>query len=126
MANQETKKSINITRIVIALVVVGVVVIGLFILTNKGDYKNAKSADEIRISNSDSTELKVEKIQKKIEFLNREIDELQGKINPELEKLNSLYEEYINLTNQNRPSEPEVEETNSQESSEEGQIEEEE
>jgi len=61
----------------------------------------AKKADDIQIKDSDSKEVKIEKIQGKIELLNKEIDEKQEKIAIELEKVNKLYEEYIIVMSRN-------------------------
>ena len=48
---------------------------------------NAKSADDIKIKDSDSKDVKVEKIQGKLELLNKEIDEKQSQIDEETGKI---------------------------------------
>lgn len=60
---------------------------------------DAKKADDIKINDSDSKEVKIEKIQGKIEILNREIEKKQEKVDIELERVNKLYEEYVIVKN---------------------------
>lgn len=110
----EKLKGKTLYIVIIAVAVVLVLIIGGIIIKNvasKNNWKNATSADAIVINEKDSTEVKTEKLQKKIELINEEIDNIQLKLNPELEKLNDLYEEYVNVMNGNQTVTETVEET---------------
>ncbi|MBR3002071.1 MAG: hypothetical protein IKF38_00645, partial [Clostridia bacterium] len=85
---------------VIVILIIGFAVIKM--VKNNNSWKEAKNADDIVIKDNDSNEVKAEKLQKKIELINADIEEIQLKLNPELEKLNELYEEYVTAMNENQ------------------------
>ena len=104
MADKLKNKSFIIIAVAAAVVVL-ILGIAIFkVVQSKNAWKDAKRAEDIVISEKDSKEVKAEKIQKKIELLNEDIEKIQVKLNPELEKLNSLYEEYVNAMNENQPA----------------------
>lgn len=124
---EKLKNKTFIIIIVAAIVVVLILGIAIFkVVSSKNSWKKATNADDISISEKDSNEVKAEKLQKKIELINEEIEKMQVKLNPELEKLNALYEEYVNVMNDNQPvateaptEEPTEEETTAPETTEE-------
>lgn len=63
--------------------------------------KKAKTADDIKINENDSKEVKIEKIQGKLELMNKEINEKQAVIETENEVLSKLYEQYTSVMNEN-------------------------
>lgn len=106
--------------IIIIIIVILIIAIGLgvfFYYNNKknNEWREAKSVEEIVINEKDSNAVKIEKIQKKIELLNAQIDQIQLKLNPELEKLNSLYEDYVQEVKVQNPNEEIVEESSEEE-----------
>ncbi|MBR3163116.1 MAG: hypothetical protein IKF17_03335 [Clostridia bacterium] len=92
----------KIKKIVIIVVAIIVVLSVAFIVygktRNNKEWQNATAASEIVINESDSKDIKIKKIEKKIELLNSEIQEYNNQIEPEVEELNKLYEEYKNKT----------------------------
>lgn len=112
MAEKTNGKSLNIGIIIIAIIVVVAVGFGIFKLANNNNsnWKEAKSQQDIVINDSDSKEIKVEKLQKKIELINQDIEKVQEKIDPELKNLNSLYEEYVGEMNKYQTGVPASEE----------------
>lgn len=111
MAQKTNGKSLNVGIIIIVIIVVIAVGFGIFKLANNNsNWKEAKKYQDIEIKDSDSKEVKVEKLQKKIELINQNIDKVQEKIDPELKKLNSLYEEYVGEMNKYQTGVPASEE----------------
>lgn len=111
MAEKKNGKSLNIGIIIVAIIVVIAVVFGIVKLVgNNSNWKESKSQQDIIIKDSDSKEVKIEKLQKKIELLNKDIDKVQEKIDPELKKINSLYEEYVAEMNKYQTGVPATEE----------------
>lgn len=103
MAEKLNSKSLKIILIAVAVIVI--LIIGFAVIKmvkNNNSWKEAKNADDIVIKDNDSNEVKAEKLQKKIELINADIEEIQLKLNPELEKLNKLYEEYVAAMNENQ------------------------
>lgn len=100
----EKTKSINIGIIVIAIIVVLAIGFGIYKVVEKSSIKNAKSSSDIVINDRDSDQLKKEKINKKIELINKEIEKIQADTQPELEKINKLYEEYVSAMNESQTS----------------------
>ena len=103
MAEKLNNKSLKILLIAVAVIVI--LIIGFAVIKmvkNNNSWKEAKNADDIVIKDNDSNEVKAEKLQKKIELINADIEEIQLKLNPELEKLNELYEEYVTAMNENQ------------------------
>jgi flagellar basal body-associated protein FliL len=114
---KENEKGLPIVAIVIAIIVIVAVIFGIVKLvgnsetTEDGTPVNqyaakAKKADDIKINDSDSNEVKIEKIQGKLELVNKEIDEKQKKLDVEYEKINSLYEEYVSIMNEYQTGSP--------------------
>ena len=99
MAEKNKKKSINLIVIIIAIVVIALIVFGIVKVVQNNNWKNATEVDQIEIKESDSDQIKVEKMQKKIELLNKDIGTLQEKLNQELEKMNGLYVQYVDEIN---------------------------
>lgn len=62
--------------------------------------KKAKTAEDIKINEDDSDEVKVEKIQGKLELMNKEISKKQAVIEAENEVLSKLYEQYTTVMNE--------------------------
>lgn len=114
MARKEEKKGVPVIVIILAIVIIALIAYVIYNnVANKqkvaedgtliNQYAaNAKSADDIKIKDSDSEEVKIEKIQGKLELLNKEIDEKQEEINKEREELNKLYEKYVSVMNQSQ------------------------
>lgn len=109
----EKKKGVPIVVIILAVVIVGVIIYGIAShfgkkeVTEDGTLVNeyaqgAKDADDIKIKDSDSKEVKIEKLQGKIELLNKEIEEKQSKIDEKNTELNKLYEDYVNIMNESQ------------------------
>ena len=109
----EKKKGVPIVLIVLVLVIVALIIYGVVShlskekVTEDGTLVNqyaqgAKDADDIKIKNSDSKEVKIEKLQGKIELINKEIDEKQAKIDEKNTELNKLYEDYVNIMNESQ------------------------
>ncbi len=110
------RKQQGVPVIAIVLVIVVIVAIVAIVIHNKNKEPdiasdgtqvnqyaaNAKNADDIKIKDSDSNEVKIEKIQGKLELLNKEIDEKQSEIDTETQKLNKLYEEYVSIMNESQ------------------------
>ena len=71
--NKEKKKSINLVVVIIAIIVIILIVLGIVKIVQNNDWKNATESDQIEIKESDSDQVKVEKMQKKIELLNQDI-----------------------------------------------------
>ncbi len=122
----EKLKGKTLYIIIIAVAAVLVLIIGGIIINKvvgKNSWKKATSADSIVVNEKDSTEVKTEKIQKKIELINQDIEKIQVRLNPELEKLNKLYEEYVGVMNEYQTGTPAeeqpAEETTSEETPEE-------
>ena len=113
MAKREKKKGVPIVVIILAIVIVAIIIFGIIShfskkeVTEDGTLINeyaqgAKDADDIKIKDSDSKEVKVEKLQGKIELINKEIDEKQAKIDEKNAELNKLYEDYVNIMNESQ------------------------
>lgn len=111
---QKQKKGVPVIAIVLVIVVIVAIVAVIIYNRNKepeigadgtpiNQYAaNAKSSDDIKIKDSDSNEVKIEKIQGKLELLNKEINEKQSEIDTETDKLNKLYEEYVSIMNESQ------------------------
>ena len=112
---QKSKKSVPVLPIIIAVVVIAVICIIVYNVINNGKQEvgedgtlvnqyaaNAKSADDIKIKDSDSNEVKIEKIQGKLELLNKEIEEKQAQMDSKNSEINTLYEEYVSVMNENQ------------------------
>lgn len=110
MAEKLKGKPLYIIIAVVAAIVVLIISFAIVKKVQNNSWKKATSAEAIVISDKDSNEVKAEKLQKKIELINADIEKIQVKLNPELEKLNSLYEEYVNVMNENQTVAPAVEE----------------
>lgn len=91
-ANQA--KSINLVAVLIAIAVVIALGFGIGRVIQGNSWKNASKAEDIQIKDSDSQEVKVEKIQAKIDLLRKDIEKLQGELKTETEKMQNLYQEY--------------------------------
>ena len=117
MAEKEKKKKkgVPVFPIMVAIVVIAVVCVIVYNVINNGKQEvgedgtivnqyaaNAKSSDDIKIKDSDSSEVKIEKIQGKLELLNKEIDGKQAEIDLGTSELNKLYEEYISVMNESQ------------------------
>ena len=117
MAEKEKKrkKGIPVFPIIVAIVVIAVICFIMFKVLDNGKQEvgedgtpgnqyalRADSADDIKIKDSDSTEVKIEKIQGKLELLNKEIDEKQGEMDSKSSELNNLYEEYVSVMNESQ------------------------
>ena len=88
--NKQKRRPVII--VILAIVVIAVIVFAIIKVVNKepeiaedgtivNQYlANAKSADDIKIKEDDSKEVKVEKIQGKLKLLNKEIDEKRLKL----------------------------------------------
>lgn len=100
--------------LVIGIVIIILIIVGVRMSQNTKEQEDiqdeissnpyvakAKKADDIQIKDSDSKEVKIVKIQGKIELLNKEIDQKQEKMDIELEKVNKLYEEYTIVMSRN-------------------------
>ena len=96
----EKIKPINISIAVIAIVITLALGFSIYRLIKKNDISSAKSSKDIVISDKDSDELKIKKINKKIELIDEEIEKIQAETAPELEKLNQLYEDFISTMNE--------------------------
>lgn len=104
MASKIEGKSLKIIIIAAVAIVVLILVFAIFrVVKSNNSWKDATDYKSITISDKDSDEVKIEKLQKKIELINEEIEKMQLELNPELEKLNTLYEEYVNTMNQSQP-----------------------
>lgn len=116
----EKLKGKTLYIVIIAVAVILVLIIGGIIIkkVSANSWKKATSAEAIVINEKDSTEVKTEKLQKKIELINQEIEEIQLRLNPELEKLNKLYEDYVGVMNEYQTGSP-VEETTEEQPAEE-------
>ena len=121
----EKLKGKTLYIVIIAVAVILVLIIGGIIIkkVSANSWKKATSADSIVINEKDSTEVKTEKIQKKIELINQDIEKIQLKLNPELEKLNKLYEDYVGVMNEYQTGTP-TEEAPAEETTEEQTAEE--
>ncbi|MBR3163112.1 MAG: hypothetical protein IKF17_03315 [Clostridia bacterium] len=112
--------------ILVAIVFIVALIIGAFIINKSkinSNWQEAKSADEIVISNKDSDQVKIEKIQKKIELLNSEIEKKQEELKPEIDKLNSLYEENVKAIIESKGTTEDVENTDNVETNQEEETE---
>ncbi len=110
----KTKQGVPVIAILLVIVVIVAIVAVVIYNRNKnpevandGTQVNqyaakAKNADDIKIKDSDSNEVKIEKIQGKLELLNKEIDQKQSDLNTETEKLNKLYEQYVSIMNESQ------------------------
>ena len=109
----EKKKGVPIVVIILAVVIVALIIYGLVSHFSKkersedgtlvNEYaQGAKDADDIKIKDNDSKEVKIEKIQGKLELINKELDEKQAKIDAENGELNKLYEDYVNIMNESQ------------------------
>ena len=110
------RKQQGVPLIAIVLVIVVIVAVVAIVIYNRnkepeiaadGTQVNqyaakAKNADDMKINDIDSNEVKIEKIQGKLELLNKEIDEKQSEIDTETQKLNKLYEEYVSIMNESQ------------------------
>lgn len=113
---KQAKAKQGVPVIAVVLVIVVIVAIVAVVIYNKNKKPevaadgtqvnqyaaNAKNADDIKIKDSDSDEVKIEKIQGKLELLNKEIDEKQSSLDTETEKLNKLYEQYVSIMNESQ------------------------
>lgn len=97
--NKKAKiKSISI--IVVILIIVIVTGFAIYKVLQNNNWKNASEVEDIIIKDSDSDDVKIQKIQTKIELINKDINGIQEKLNIELQKMNDLYEEYVEEMNQ--------------------------
>lgn len=96
MEKKKKGKTVNKKMVLIlAIVVLLVVIFGITKFIASNNWKNAKKVEDIEIKESDSKEIKIEKIQAKIRILNEQIGELEEKRKVESEKMNTLYEEQV-------------------------------
>lgn len=101
MAEKLKDKSFKIIIAVAVAIVALIIIFAVFkVVKSNNAWKNATKAEDVVIKDKDSNEVKAEKIQKKIELINKDIEEIQLRLNPELEKLNGLYEEYVSVMNE--------------------------
>ena len=103
----EKKKSLNIGVIIIAVIIVLAVGFGVYKILQGNNVIGAKKSADIVISESDSKETKIQKLQKKLELVNKEIEKVEADTAPELEKINKLYEEYVGVMNEFQTTVPE-------------------
>ena len=92
---KERGKSDSIIAIIVGIVVIVAVIFGIYKLVNNDGWKDATTVEEVVIKESDSDDVKVEKLQKKIQLLTTDIDKIQSEVNTKLEEMNNLYEEYV-------------------------------
>ena len=112
MAEKTNGKSLNYIIIVVGIIAVLLVGFIIFkVVKNNNSWREAKNEESIVIKDKDSKEVKIEKLQKKIELINEDIEDIQVKINPELDKMNQLYEEYVGVMNEFQPVAPAVDES---------------
>jgi len=62
--------------------------------------KKAKTSQDIKIEESDTKEVKLEKTQGKLELMDQEIKQKQTQLQQENEKLNELYNQYAKQANE--------------------------
>lgn len=103
------KKSINIGIIIVAIIVVLALGFGIYKIIQRNNIQSAKSANDIVLNDKDSDDLKKEKISKKIELLNQEIEKIKAETEPEVQKLDKLYEEYVSAMNEQQTGTTETE-----------------
>lgn len=103
----EKNKKANIGIIIIAVIIVIAVGFGIYKMLQGNNIAGAKKSADIVISESDSKEVKIQKLQKKLELVNKEIEKVEAESAPELEKINKLYEEYVGVMNEFQTSIPE-------------------
>lgn len=115
MEEKRRGKFIIIIVIVILIIAIGLGVFFYFNNKKNNEWREAKSVEEIVINDKDSKKVKIEKIQKKIELLNAQIDQIQLRLNPELEKLNSFYEDYVQEVKTTNPQEEIIDESSEEE-----------
>ena len=98
--SKQKKKPVKLIAIIVAIIVV--IIAGVLIYRQFGEnsWKKATKAEEIIIQEKDSKDVKKQKIQAKIELINKDIGKIDEELNIELEKMNKLYEEYINVMNE--------------------------
>lgn len=113
-AKAKSKQGVPVIAVVLVIVViVAIIAIVVYNKNKKPDIAddgtqvnqyaaNAKSSDDIKIKDSDSDEVKIEKIQGKLELLNKEINEKQSEIDTETQELNKLYENYVSIMNESQ------------------------
>lgn len=111
---KKSKQGVPVIAIVLVIVViVAIIAIVVYNKNKKPDIADdgtqvnqyaasAESSDDIKIKDSDSDEVKIEKIQGKLELLNKEIDEKQSEVDTETQKLNKLYENYVAIMNESQ------------------------
>jgi len=111
MAEQQISNKKQMPIMIIAIAVIVVLVVGIIIWkvssggsseenANVNKYAaKARSVEDIKINDNDSTEVKIQKLQGKIELLNKEINEKQEEINKESEKVNKMYEDKVSIMN---------------------------
>ncbi|MBR3163114.1 MAG: hypothetical protein IKF17_03325 [Clostridia bacterium] len=113
------QKIIKIIGIAVVIVVIILDFATVNKLRGKNSWQNAKSADKVEIKEKDSNEVKADKVQKKIDILTEEINNLQNELDSKLEELNNLYAENANLKSDIQNSEERQEEEQPEEATEE-------
>lgn len=97
---KKIKRKVNLKLIIIILIIlIALIVFSTYKLIETNSWKNATKVEDIIIKESDSDDVKVEKLQAKIELLNEEINTTEEIYIEALEKMNSLMEEYITEMN---------------------------
>lgn len=96
----KNKQRVSIVLIIVIITVVVLAGVGIYKLVTRDDWHNAKTVDEIVINADDSDEVKLEKLQAKVDLINKDINSLQEKLNIELDTMNELYKEYVQVMNE--------------------------
>ena len=109
----KAKSNKGIVIVIIAIIVIVAIGFGIYKLVGgatkeDNSWQEATNVEDIVINESDSEEVKVEKLQSKIDLLTTEITEVENQLNTELEKMNSLCQEYIAVMSANHMELPVV------------------
>lgn len=115
MSEKTNGKSISFVAVIIVIIILLLAVFGIYNLVISNNWKYAKKAEDIVINDNDSDDVKLKKIQSKIELLNEDIEKIQEELNTELNKMNTLYEEYVSVMNEYQIGAPVTDETTKEE-----------
>ena len=113
MAKEQGQGGFPVKIVVIAIIVVLLIAgVVIWMMTGKGTTggtetgevnkyaQHARTAEDIKIKENDPQDVKVEKLQGKIEILTNQIDKKQEEITKESEAVSKLYDEYVSIMNQ--------------------------
>ena len=92
-----TKKMFVYIAVIALIITFGII----FFIT-----KSIQSPYNTGISKNDSKEVKIEKLQQRLNVLDTEIGEMQNQIDMKTEDLNNFYQEYYNISNNYKSDEP--------------------